>query len=129
MPATHYIDRERKTVFAKATGNLTLAELLNERESMRSNPDFDPSFSFLMDLRDVTGLHITNAELRILAANSAHDQSAKHAYVVPSDVVFGMARIYAAISKVNDDTVQVFRDIGSARAWLGLDADEDNEGD
>jgi hypothetical protein len=129
MPATHRIDPDKKTIFVEVRGVLTFNDLLSDRNRMRNDPVFNPGFDFLMDLRGVTQFYITGDELRALAVDSALDRAVKQAYVVPSDIVFGMARIYSAVSKADPDAVQVFRDMGSARAWLGLDAEEEQGSD
>ena len=128
MPATHRIDPDEKDVFVEVTGVLTFDDLLSDRNRMRNDPAFDPSFNFLMDLRSVTRFYITGDELRALAVDSALDRAAKQVYVVPSDIVYGMARIYSAVSKADPDAVQVFRNMNSARAWLGLGAEEEQGG-
>lgn len=38
--------------------------------------------------------------------------------------VFGTARMYQSITDEESHRVRVFRDIGEARSWLGLPADE-----
>ncbi len=48
-------------------------------------------------------------------------KTSKRAYVARTTEVFGMVRIFATYSDADPKRFQVFRDIGEAREWLGLD--------
>jgi hypothetical protein len=45
---------------------------------------------------------------------------ARRAIVVGSDVVYGMARMYQILRDTAPDHLEVFRDLASNVAWLGL---------
>lgn len=40
-------------------------------------------------------------------------------------VIYGLARMYQILSEEHDPQIAVFRDIGEARAWLGLAPNEE----
>ena len=62
---------------------------------------------------------MTSAGVRELASRSpvlAH--SSRRAIVAPSDLGFGMARMYGALREESGGGVRVFRDLDEARRWV-----------
>ncbi len=51
---------------------------------------------------------------------------ARAAIVVKDDLGFGLGRMLSVLAELEEaqPSFRVFRDIGQARAWLGLDRDE-----
>lgn len=76
----------------------------------------------LVDLTDVTELHVTAADMRIIA--QASKRTAKFmprgavAIVAPRDYIFGMARMWESLVDEDGWTTRVFRDRAEAEAWL-----------
>ncbi len=120
MPSTFSIDTEQRVILAEASGLLTIDDLISAQRRMQEDPDYDNAFRFLLDLRDVTEVQISSEELRLLADKSSFDSTAKRAYVVPSELVFGMARVYSAFTTADPGALQIFRDMDEARSWLGI---------
>src|SRR5258708_37186333 len=54
MPATYEIDKQRRLVISTCLDPLTLTEGLAHQEKLLKDPDFDPSFSHLLDCTRVT---------------------------------------------------------------------------
>jgi hypothetical protein len=77
----------------------------------------------LSDVRFVDRLDVTPRGVQAMSAhdeaNSPQLQGYKLAIVASADVVFGMARMYSALTE-RSAQVNVFRDIDEARAWLGV---------
>ncbi len=57
----------------------------------------------------------------MFATDYVSHKRALRAYVVPTEEVYGMTRMYSIIGDFDSDVIQVFRDISEARRWLGLD--------
>jgi hypothetical protein len=43
--------------------------------------------------------------------------------VADGDAVFGLSRLFQALRSESETELRVFRDLGEARAWLGLPAE------
>ena len=76
-----------------------------------------------LDLRAVGRFEATSAGLQRLVyidANYAKQQSApsKFAIVAPSDLIFGMMRMYQMLSDLNPNSLRVFRDLSGVEEWL-----------
>ncbi len=57
----------------------------------------------------------------MFATDYVSHKRALRAYVVPTEEVYGMTRMYSIIGDFDSDVIQVFRDMAEARRWLGLD--------
>ena len=81
----------------------------------------------LSDIRPVSQLDVTPAGIgRFVQFDQQHaDALDGHllALLVPSDLVFGMGRMYEQRGADVSPSVRVFRDEAEARAWLGLNTD------
>ncbi len=123
MPVTYTIDVAARTVFVSAVDPLTDEDLLAGQAALRADPFFHPDFRQLFDLRQVTAVNrISSNVLRALAAHSAFGPPARRALVVsPEPSAYGLARMFGALVDGKGGEVMVFRDLGDARRWLGLD--------
>ena len=54
MPAKYAIDRERKLIISSAWGTMTDDDVLEHHRSLRTDPDFDPTFRQLIDMSGIT---------------------------------------------------------------------------
>ena len=120
MPAVHEIDLARRLVLTFESGELSDEDLRGLYDRIRDDPAFDPSFRQLCDLRKVTRITTSIETLRFLAQSHVFLPGAKRAFVVGREVDFGLARLFQAYSEVEGQTVEVFRSMSEAEAWLGL---------
>ena len=120
MPAAHEIDVSRRLVLTKEWGELSDDDLRGLYDRIRADSAFDPSFRQLCDLRAVTRITTSIEMLRFLAQSRIFLPGAKRAFVVGREVDFGLARLFQAYSEVEGGTVEVFRKMTEAEAWLGL---------
>jgi hypothetical protein len=88
---------------------------------LRDDPDFDPSYSQLYDLRNVIDIPISSNEMTTIAIYRVFDKESRSAVVAEADFSFGMSRMYEALSGAEPNKLKVFRDMAEARRWLGLD--------
>jgi hypothetical protein len=121
VPAEYRIDLPLRLVRTHEFGVLTDDDLRELYEKIRTDPAFDPSFRQLCDLRNVTQITTSVETLRSLAQNHVFSPGSRRAFVVGRAVDFGLARLFQAYSDAEGQTVEVFRDINDAEAWLGLD--------
>jgi hypothetical protein len=122
MPCAYRIDSARRIVFSRASGVVTESDLRDHRARLAADPDFDPSFEQLFDFSDVTGVQVSSAYFRQRAIiGEIFDSRARRAFVTPDDAVYGSARAFLAWLGNTPNTVRLFRDMGEARQWLGLE--------
>jgi hypothetical protein len=127
VPVRHEIDIERGLARVLYEGRCTVQELAATSEALLRDPDYQHVTRQLADLSACTAFDVPAEELRDLAHHvSVADQRAavRLAVVAPQEVMFGMARLYAAHREPSPMEVRVFRDRAEALAWLGLDPRE-----
>ena len=121
MPVTYHIDKINKIVFVNATGEFTAVDFRIHKRELADDPDFDPDYGVLFDLRSITEFRISSAEVREFSMSHMFHDRARRAYLVPADEVHGMIRVFSSLSDFESDVIQIFRDMVEARRWLGLD--------
>ena len=121
MPAGYRIDTERHAIFSTASGVLTDDDLRGHQKRILADPAFDPSFNQVWDLREVTEVSVSNRALQDLAAARSFSPGAKRAMVAPSDILYGMARMFQLMHDAAPEQVRVFREIAEAEDWIRLD--------
>lgn len=108
-------------VFVTMQGVVTGQDFLLHLRRLRDDPDFDPSFSQLYDLRNAIDIPISSDEMTAIATYRVFDKETRSAVVAEADFSFGMSRMYQALSGADPKKLKVFRDMANARRWLGLD--------
>ena len=121
MPASYRIDVARRLVLSRAWGVFTAQDLLDHYNALAADPAFDPSFSQLVDLRDVEQVELDTSVIRRHALERLFGGGAQRALVVSSDMHYGLARMYGAFAEFASQNVKVFRDMHEAEQWLGLE--------
>ena len=121
MPVTYDIDTTNEIVFFNATGEFTAEDFRIHKRELVDDPEFDPLYGVLIDFRSITKYRLSTAETRELAMSYIFHKRARRAYLVPTDEVYGMLRMFALLSDFESDKFQIFRDMAEARRWLGLD--------
>jgi hypothetical protein len=95
------------------------------REHVQSGGDLTHG---LVDLSDVTELHLSADEVGLIAAENhqaaASMSHATVAVIAATDLAFGMARMWEAMVAGTNWRTRVFRDRQAARAWLRIDTSE-----
>jgi hypothetical protein len=99
---------------------LTSEEIVTHYDALRADPDFDPTFSQLADLQDVTKFAVDAKTLRSEALLRTFHPSARRALVASSDIAFGLSRMYGSYAELAAQNLQVFRAKDEAEEWLGL---------
>ena len=119
MPVSFKIDKERKLVICTVFGELVDADGPTGQRLLLEDPDFDPSFSQLLDLTQVTKVDMDAETVRTLARTSVFSSDARRALVANSAVLFGFARMFELLREpVGGAPVQVFRSREEALHWL-----------
>ena len=119
MSVFYNIDKERRLVLSTGSGVFTLADALAHQQRLANDPDFDSSFSQLVDLTHVTSVELTAFDIRKLAQANLFSRGSRRAILATSDVAFGLARMFGALREsAGEDGIHVFRDLNEALDWL-----------
>ena len=120
MGATYSIERDRFLIRTHVSGSITSPQLLEMYERMIADPHFSAAYNQLADWREVTELRVLTSAVREAAKSHPFIAGTKRAIVVGSDVVYGVARVFAAHAEHVGQDVRVFRDMEDALEWVGL---------
>ena len=118
MPLTVTIDKRRGLVVTHGSGVLTLDDIAAARAQARANPDFDPTFNELFDVRDVKEARLTGADMARIAASSVLAPGVFRAFVVANQKQHGLARMFSGLAEPHEQRVDIFRDPAVAESWL-----------
>ena len=94
------------------------------------HPKLRPDLKWLHDVREAD-FDVTTEEVRSLVsllgeAGSRPGPERRLAYLVSSDLNFGMVRMFEVLSEQSGVQIHVFRELVQAKAWLGLPATPDD---
>src|SRR5260370_41268839 len=101
MPVDFYIDTQHGVVHAKATGVFGRADALDYRARLLCHPDCGPELNLLADFREVTKIVLSNTEVKDLAGHRVLSAHSKRAFVVASDLQFGLSRMFGAYLEID----------------------------
>jgi len=126
MPITYRIDSIQRVVFTTVTGDLDAQQMYTYQEEVWSRLEL-AGYSELVDMTNV-GRIIEPApdkvhRLAALAAGMDVAHPSKFAVAAPSDLAYGLARMYVSVRetvKCSNREAGVFRSRAEALAWLGV---------
>lgn len=122
MPVEITIDPERRRIRSRLSGRLCRDTLRAYYEALTAHPDFRPDLSEVFDVSDVSELDLTADEIRDFSAATAsapaHGAGMRVAIVAPTDLVFGLARLYELSQVDAGNRICVLRTLAEAEAWL-----------
>ncbi len=105
---------------SRISGAVTDTEIFAHNEKLRSDPRFDPSYRQLVDMTGVTEIRVSTSTINETSLDQFFSPGTRRAFVATDDAVFGMARMFALRAEGLGQTIQVFREEGRAREWLGI---------
>ncbi len=121
MPVNHSVDVNRPLVYTVFNGDVGEADFVEHLRSLSGDPLYDASMPELVDLRDVTSVSVSPDMIGTSARWPLHSVFARRAVVAPTDLLFGLSRMYQAYrGEVGDTQFRVFRSLAPALEWLGL---------
>ena len=122
MPAEYIIDKSQRMVFTKAYGDLNDQEAYAHQDKLRDDPDFDPSFSQLIDSTNVTNAESLSLKaIYALAEKNPFGTGSRRAFVASNRLLFVMFHVFEAITKDHPDEIVIFKDLTEARKFLELE--------
>jgi hypothetical protein len=124
MSVLHAIDEQRDLVLTVFRDDLSDDVLRAHLLELRANPHFHKWMRELIDLRAVTNVSVSSAMLSESARCMLHAPEARRALVAPTDLLFGLSRMYQTnLGEVGSSQLGVFRDLQPALQWIGLSSE------
>jgi hypothetical protein len=122
LPYNYIVYKEHHLVVSTGTGRVTCSEIKARQDETRNDPEFDPNFNQIVDLRTATTVDLTPDEARMLASRKIFSSSARRAFIVTRPAVFGMGRMWEAFTEIarGESQIRLFSNLASALDWLGL---------
>jgi hypothetical protein len=117
---SYRIDHALRVVRSRGWGTLSTSDLQDYTSRLLADPAFDPDYRSLADLTEVTRVDIDQVALSQAAWMPSFTQGTRRAIIASSDLVYGLARMFATHSERFGQVVHVYRDRADAEAWLGL---------
>ncbi len=113
-------------IVLRARKTMSLDELRRVFPEMLDMPGFRQGLCLVADFRG-SGTVLTGEDVQQLAANAgATDASwgdTKWAIIASDDVLFGLSRMFGALTDGHQVTTHTFRTVAAADDWLGLGID------
>ena|SRR5215469_7383758 len=124
MPFSYIVYRKHRLVVSSGSGLLTWEEIKARQDETKTDPNFDPSFNQLVDLRSVTGIKMSGDQARMLASRHIFSPGSRRAFVATNPGIFGVGRMWETYTEFSEkpSQIRVFSDLPSALKWLGLES-------
>jgi hypothetical protein len=128
MPIDYTIDHSRRLVIATGRGIVTSDDIFDYQQEVWSRSEVS-GYDELMDMTDVERIDLRSVDRikRLAELSASMDPAAvqsRFAIVAPGDYAFGLGRMYESYRRLEGRStkqVGVFRSMGEARAFLGLE--------
>jgi hypothetical protein len=112
-------DAAARVVVLTVSGDLGDRELASLADELANARDAGTDFSLLIDLRQADGKNVTSAGVKALAERPlVLSSESRRAVVVPSELGFGMARMYELLRQNRGGGTRAFRDYEEALRWV-----------
>lgn len=122
MAQEFQIDDTQRIIWVRCSGALTDHDIVTHQASLRADPRFRPEFFQLVDTCAVTEVEVSARVMWQLGQSQLFAPTARRAYVVVRDVMFGLVRMYGMYQGLRGRAeVRAFRTRAEAVAWLEVD--------
>ncbi len=121
MPVTYHVDPNTGILHVKRSGEVSSEEDQASFEARQSDPAVTAGISVLVDCTEIEppdSVERIRCMSNQVTWNAHRLRCGPTAILVASDVEFGMARMYMALTELVHPHTMVFRDRGEALAWL-----------
>ena len=125
MPCSYKIYKDRRLVVSTAWEQFTFADGMAHEDRIYLDPEFDPTYAHLIDATQVTTTDISGSELATLARRTKISPKARRAFVAPTVVIYGLARMFETYLQLagSGEFMAVFREMKPAMDWLGVEGE------
>ena len=123
MPHVAKLNDELGVVAIRYRGSLAFDEIAQAFGELVTLPGFRKGMKCVADFRKAH-TSLTGVEIRRLAAIAGDTDHAwgatKWAVIASDDVIFGLSRMYSALTSDHEVATHVFRTVEAANDWLGI---------
>lgn len=126
MPIEHNVDEKTRTLYVRRWGEITAHDEEIALQKRKEDPLIVPNMSVIVDCREVYPPDTTEVVQYLankVTALVAEIDCGPVAIVVSSDVEYGMARMYMALTELKHPSTMVFRNFNKALKWLQEQSD------
>lgn len=125
MSIVYRIIKEHRLIVSVHVGTVPDDEFLRSYKQLFEDAAFDENYNLLVDLRRTTSGERSTAALRSLSADveqqyRSAEPAPKTAVIAPTDISFGLGRMYQSFVDTVPGEVVIFRAADAALAWLGV---------
>lgn len=121
MPITYRIDRAKRIICTSCFGNVTLDEVFDHFRALDQDPECPDRLNVLLDLGRETSIP-KSEQLRAVSDTIGRLREKVRfedcAVIAVTDVLYGMARVFAVFAEPWFHEILVFRASDAAEAWL-----------
>lgn len=126
MTVKYNFFEEWKLVWVKISDTATFEHMTAYLKSLSKDPRYRPPMKKLVDFRECRDYALTREEAEKFAGLNIELSSVftneKCAIVAPGDLEYGMSRAHEMYTTGSGLDIAVFRQLGDALDWLGIDA-------
>lgn len=113
------IDSAKGLVSVRVSGTVSNEDLLAANHRLLETPGFRPSLNQLVDMRQALSSSVDGQGVRLfMDEKPLFASTSKRAFVVSSDLGYGLARMIELKRDGAAGTIVVFRQMEDALAWL-----------
>jgi hypothetical protein len=120
LPFDYYIDTSHRLIVTMAKGILTPYELLGHQDRVKDDPDFDPTFWQLHDIRSADFSEVQPNCVEALAELAVPQRGTRRAIVVGSALADELAQLFERRMEGNGEQIRIFWELDAAQTWLEL---------
>ena len=123
MSHTLALNKELGVIVLRAKETMSLDELRRVLGEMVGLPDFREGLCLVADFRG-SGTDLTGDDIRRLASHASETDAAwgvtKWAFLASDSLMYGLSRMFGALTDQHRVTTHVFRGVVEADGWLDL---------
>ena len=113
------VEAQERLVIVTVSGELDDPGLLRLADEVASAEEASPDYALLVDLRAAIGGQVTPAGVRALVDHPLIlSPRSRRAVVVPTNLGFGLARMYEMLREDRGGAPRAFREFDEARRWV-----------
>ena len=121
MSVQFTIDASQKLVIRKFSGEISDADILENPRRVQADPQFDPSFSEVVDFSGVTGGDVSTSAIQELARQkSIFNLASKRVVIAPQPLLYGLTRMFEVYAEGTKPNIKLVHTFDEAREFLGL---------
>ena len=118
MSTSYTIDAQQALVCVHARDVFTSADLRDHYHALCADARFQPSYSHLTNLAGVTDCIVESTVIAEVASWPVSIAGTRRAIVAPSDLAYGLSRMFSLHAEQVGQNVMVFRTESAAVEWL-----------